>query len=605
MSKKESATKDHQKSSNKIDELLSSGQITNAVEFYNYFKNNRQTNDDSAGKSQNQSSNSVINLSRTKSSKLKKNTLNDYASILNKNEEEVEGESLIETENAFHHQHNNNKNKQNRHSMNLTTRPSNLTTGNRGINTQISYPKPNMNNSIRNKQSKNNNNKKKPSLKSSSSSSSLISLTMPSKNQNQTAKITPASKFNAYLIDIKETNNQTDTPPSNDTLLKYISPSLSPLPPPQQLSISRKKPSKQLPHSKSQTQLIEQNFSTLNSHPTVNNPIVRSKSFTVPNNSMTSGTLKGLNLNEQIINEQDTVHQSSNSVKNEVKDDYELLTGNDLNSINNLNTLPTSLTTLQHETPLIDDSTYYQKYKAQKKITSHIASNSQQHSTSKQTFNCESDRKKEEAINRIIRNERIKQIRIKIYEYELLKEYEVTPAPSHINNIKQSSHDENNDQKVDEDDVNDDDYNPNDDIFKSIFSNSLFDEYESINLPVNLSNVDDDDEDDDDNYESGFEDNDSVKLKKLSYKQQIESNHNRYDDKYLSCTTHKTNNSNIKPLKEGHEVYRIGNNSDTTFELISSDSRFQLKCSIISSEVKNIINVLKQVIIYKIVYLGL
>ncbi|RNA11840.1 hypothetical protein BpHYR1_013215, partial [Brachionus plicatilis] len=58
-------------------------------------------------------------------------------------------------------------------------------------------------------------------------------------------------------------------------------------------------------------------------------------------------------------------------------------------------------------------TSYYQKYKQQQSIKSTNGYD-----------DTEMDKRKEEAVNRIIRNERIKEIRMKMYEYELLKEYQ-------------------------------------------------------------------------------------------------------------------------------------------------------------------------------------
>ncbi|CAF1017629.1 unnamed protein product [Brachionus calyciflorus] len=198
----------------------------------------------------------------------------------------------------------------------------------------------------------------------------------------------------------------------------------------------------------------------------------------------------------------------------------------------------------------------------------------------------ELEKRKEEAINRIIRNERIKEIRLKMYEYELLKEYQNTDVNVSKSDDYSSSKfsksvedfsslNENLSEELTETSSVDHDYQSrlNSKSKKSINNyftrtygatggnKTIYDEYRSN------SNLEDDDEglfDNDEDYESGIEDDDITI--------------NRYQKK--------------QRVKPGYELYQL--NSQSGFNFAPNQSKFHLKISIISAEVKNIVNVLKQ-----------
>lgn len=280
-------------------------------------------------------------------------------------------------------------------------------------------------------------------------------------------------------------------------------------------------------------------------------------------------------------------------------------------------------------------TTYYQKYKINQQQQNKQQSNRYiaDTNTSPQPQQGAVTQNKEDAINRIIRNEKIKQIRIKIYEYELLKEYQTVntnqeettkqndllidkklinranklnnkpvndsqlkylPRQSEPNNkniIPITNKSEHNNQlnseldhKEDElDDVETDIVNETeyDDLLDD--DDDLFNDTDSL-----LDNLDDD------NYESGIEDDSFNKYKRSQQDQQIQSNLNRI---YQSNNSN-TSNKSRRVVKPGFEIYQIGGSSTANFSLCLSSaaqSTFQLKISIISAEVKNIVNVLKQV----------
>jgi hypothetical protein len=151
---------------------------------------------------------------------------------------------------------------------------------------------------------------------------------------------------------------------------------------------------------------------------------------------------------------------SADSVSSHTEKDSNHLKSNDSNNgnhiaennaVNNNNDFLPSSSSIQSISSIFLNSnltTYYQKYKNQQQkhqakppqrsaTVASVASNYDLNEPGSQnnlfnelqpqlaaSSNTNFDRKKEDAINRIIRNEKIKQIRIKIYEYELLKEYQ-------------------------------------------------------------------------------------------------------------------------------------------------------------------------------------
>jgi hypothetical protein len=281
------------------------------------------------------------------------------------------------------------------------------------------------------------------------------------------------------------------------------------------------------------------------------------------------------------------------------------------------------------------------------------------------------EKRKEDAINRIIRNERIKQIRIKMHEYELLKEYQTCNNNQHEQESvlgAYQTHDSNNEDLFnttttsgenndDNDEFELDNSNTNNKARK-IHSKSKSSKCFSLNnygafLNNPVSQDLNDDYELDDNEESGLNDDNSYltlnkvipensnsnsikRPNKLSdyslpsdeYKAKLgfympktneatfdeyknenyfEDNEENYesgiedDDFSMSAPKYSkqkqrhnmsrnfASSLNVKP---GYELYQIGGG---LFNLSSSQSTFQLKVSIISAEVKNIVNVLKQV----------
>lgn len=203
-------------------------------------------------------------------------------------------------------------------------------------------------------------------------------------------------------------------------------------------------------------------------------------------------------------------------------------------------------------------NSYYQKYKLQQSAKPVDALDDK-----------DMDRRKEEAINRIIRNQRIKEIRMKMYEHELLKEYQSLDTNQTCCVEPKSFEDfASLNENVSEDGFDEQRQKPKQyTYFNRTYGNrTIFDEYRS-NLhdneghADNANNQDDfnddeddeDDEEEDDDYESGIEDDHSIDKKKKKI------------------------------------------NFSSGISLSPNQSRFQLKISIISAEVKNIINVLKQV----------
>jgi hypothetical protein len=331
-------------------------------------------------------------------------------------------------------------------------------------------------------------------------------------------------------------------------------------------------------------------------------------------------------------------------------------------------------------------TSYYQKYKLEQKQRSKQYSASGPNRTAASYLSDNTnlvnpgdyEKRKEDAINRIIRNERIKQIRIKMHEYELLREYQTCTSAANalehgsvlgayetndnnnsedlfnttttsgdnnddndefdfdssnkaktkthsklkpnkyfsLNNYgallnKPVSQDLNDDYELDDNEessLNDDDYpalnksiplpenGPNklsdynlpsssDDTLNKQYKSRLsyynaakaheasFDEYKNENYY----------EDNEESYESGIEDDGfSMTAPKYSKKQNQQRLLNSLNRSFGGA-------SNVKP---GYELYQIGGG---LFNLSSSQSTFQLKVSIISAEVKNIVNVLKQV----------
>lgn len=302
------------------------------------------------------------------------------------------------------------------------------------------------------------------------------------------------------------------------------------------------------------------------------------------------------------------------------------------------------------------NSAYYQKYRQQNQVHQHQQQPHQicHNNNNVQNYD-QTDRKKEEAINRIIRNEKIKQIRTKMFEYELLKEYgALNPLPASIPSDLQldKGTSDSNDQQTN--------YKPfipsNSKAAKKLKkqqakANNLFSSY---NIDENIEDSDSDDKSSmssqtnrssynnqrslnnmaasrssttfenykDDVFNMGRADEDDMSQRGDMFYEDHTTNEeeeddflfsdvsftNRDDDNYESgieedssfCKSMSMNASHGsktvkgKKVKPGYERYDIG--SVNCFGLSAfAQSTFHLKCSIINTEVKNIMNVLKQV----------
>lgn len=323
----------------------------------------------------------------------------------------------------------------------------------------------------------------------------------------------------------------------------------------------------------------------------------------------------------------------------------------------------------------LNSTSYYQKYKQnqqkkQQQQQSQPLANTTNLSQIGSSLNSieddwEMEKRKEDAVNRIIRNEKIKQIRLKIYECELLKEYQnFTPATnlsgggfdsqsqqqettqdtsssrtrkktaqstSKINNYfsrtygaqTQAATSASNTGALD---VVYNISNPKQRIFDEYKSGSG-DETGAVDPEPDLSSVDDElfQLNNEENYESGIEDDENSSTSSSFYF--TTSVRKVPSPKSTKPTSNKTQQSrkNNKSSGATYDLYRLGGGSgsggggDTSTECISASSSgstiagsssnpnlfinlssaaqstFQLKISIISAEVKNIVNVLKQV----------
>jgi hypothetical protein len=380
---------------------------------------------------------------------------------------------------------------------------------------------------------------------------------------------------------------------------------------------------------------------------------------------------------------------------------------------------------IEVDNPLISLSTlflnsnltsYYQKYKQNQQQSRKIQQQQQQQQYQKRPsssiINLYYDRKKEEAINRIIRNERIKQIRIKIYENELLKEYQsLNPVvaeqekcesseldrPSSLSSYEATSdeygyrphasklpYNRNESEDVVQAQSNEnqrtlsfpanwrrqkprvsafDEYicNEDDEYERGGYADEEYENMESDYYNFNEADDIDNDENDDgcyideddeeENVESGIEEeeeeegvrvdisnkrllqqqqqqqqqkhepNSEEETKRLAHverkrkqRQQIINNMTRTfdlfeesDNEYASsnetATTAKRaprSSTTTRKTKPGYQLYQIGAGCSLDLGFLGlsqaqSQSTFHLKISIISAEVKNIVNVLKQV----------
>ena len=278
-------------------------------------------------------------------------------------------------------------------------------------------------------------------------------------------------------------------------------------------------------------------------------------------------------------------------------------------------------------------NSYWEKYKLKKnaKCESLNVANLAAYLKDQLVFDskAEYERRKEEAIGRIILNERIKQIRTRMHEAELLKEYQFDQSVS-----------TNDDDGGDGDDDDDENTNNNNNNNSTSYCNEEDDDpydgecgrnagggggggggdyYYDEFIPFEETIVCDDgglDGDDvgggklddyyyslhmDDDYESGIEED------KYAGKSQQLTGGGEYTQSKAKAKNKKKSNAATKQqqqqhqqqqqqsqscVKPGHELYQIGTGC---LSMYSSQSRFNLKISMIGEEVKHIVNVLKQV----------
>ena len=552
---------------NEIDKLLNSGKITNAVDFYNYFKNKQLIDSNSTNTSQPHQQTPASTAGSKKRQKKSKTNLNDYVNII---QAPLQGQGLSQLK------HNNSFN--------------NGIPGNK-IRYKKTYSSHNISNMTNNNSPTNQN--------LSLSSISIPDRQSPSPNSNQSTK----NQFN------KRTSLKQSNIPNTESIFNayQITDSIDP------------------------------------------SDDINDSSTNISNNLELP-----VEPNVEKLNEQSSVNTSP-------------IPAND----------PNFATDYQHSNPqslssifLKNSSTYYQKYQQQQQpIVQNYSSTSPIQTVYTNHGGGGYDRKKEEAINRIIRNEKIKQIRIKMYEYELLKDYgALNPQPLTISSdmqmdevdsknefedfqtndkqsgvgsikpysfipkpLKKSKNNKNKNnnsfssyQQIDgtdnsenlqnngEDSDSDDKSSMSSQTHRlnrsygaATRSSTTFDEYKDGSyiknyddnreendgyneMYENTTNEDDDDDflfsdefsqKDDENYESGIEEDSCSKSEK-------------------SMKSNQTNKkgSTTKKVKPGFERYEFGSVNSFTLSAFAQ-STFQLKCSIISAEVKNIVNVLKQVII--------
>ena len=664
---------------NKLDKLLLSGKITNAVEFYNYFKNkSNQTNNTNANNNNNNtnispvptptpsqqnsstlnsygpfctspiptsssssslSSYSTVSNQPTNSNKRNKNnktnTLNDYATLLQSSSPQPhpthkprnKKQPSSSSSNLVAYNNNNNRNVPHSSIQHLSTSNLSIPT-----NLFLNQPKQFLMYSLTNSEIRNPN-------KAHSNYQQLL-------NQKQSNILTIAPTTPSSLQTIL---NSASSTPTNNQQFQIASIASTPTPNPRQQRINK----------------------------SASSTLISDNSDSIFNQYLIDNTDSKLNGNSSLL---DNSNQEQQNVENSLKN------SSSTNIDSSLNSQHVSISSIFLNSSL---TSYYQKYKLEQKQRSkqYSAPNGPNRTAASYLSDNTNlvnpgdyEKRKEDAINRIIRNERIKQIRIKMHEYELLREYQTctstantleqgsvlgayqtndnnnnsedlfnttttsgdnnddndefdfdssnkTKAKTHsklkpnkyfsLNNYgallnKPVSQDLNDDYELDDNEessLNDDDYSalnksiplsengPNklsdynlpsssDDTLNKQYKSRLgyynaakaheasFDEYKNENYY----------EDNEESYESGIEDDGfsmtaPIYSKKQNQQQRLLNNLNRSFG----------GASNIKP---GYELYQIGGG---LFNLSSSQSTFQLKVSIISAEVKNIVNVLKQV----------
>lgn len=562
----------------KIDELLQTGQISNAVEFYNYFKN--KSNTTTSPLPQQQYSYNPVSTCLTVSTLSAFNTTSSPPLPTSSSSSSLSSYSTVSNQTIP-------QNKRNTHSGTNTSKKTNKT------NTLNDYA-----NLLQtsNQQSQQHNFNTKPRCKKTSSSSSLAIYANPSLPSILSTS-TLSIPSNLYTLNTNCINN----PSSNQQFLAYA------------LSSNQ---SMGLPCSNRRPVTIQSVPTTITPTTTINPAIF--DEYLIENRNVKTDT-------DAAANQLDS-YQNSKSTS---------ISSMFLNSANS----------------------YYQKYRQQQRLQHNQNQQQPQHFSISNPSNNnylmvddkyqqqDLEKRKEDAINRIIRNERIKEIRLKIYEYELLKEYQnlnqnlatnlITSQEESFNyNFNQDSksddyatHNDNLSEELNNNDNRtetsslEQDYsasrsvksNKNKKSINNYFSRTygssnnrphsedsntsstiktVFDEYKSENTiePVSLVYYDDDeyyenDEDNEDNYESGIED----------------------EDGSFSMSNINRNKQKQQRIKPGYELYQISTSSSNSnnnagfgfgsigLGLSSIQSKFLLKISIISAEVKNIVNVLKQV----------
>jgi hypothetical protein len=201
--------------------------------------------------------------------------------------------------------------------------------------------------------------------------------------------------------------------------------------------------------------------------------------------------------------------------------------------------------------------------------------------------------KKDDAINRIIRNERIKQIRNKINEFELLKEYQkFDDQPTGSKMVTSLLGDTFDTMSVESDyGFIDDDFN--EDQLKKIKRSISYCDY-LFSSDDNYRDTDEAEQQDDMVMEADVDSSISCKLNDSSIDDLMSLASFKSNQ---SLSTNSVNTRPLKSVKPGHELYQIGNLSSS-----SQSTTFQLKVSIIGAELKNVVNVLKQVCVYGVFY---
>jgi hypothetical protein len=524
-----------------LDELLKTGKIANAVDFYNYFKSKHTcsqpqalvTSISSASSSSSISSYcqgqpSSLNHIQSGGKKNKKNrsTLNDYASIL-----------------------------QNQNSHNQTSLYLN-----------------------------------QPSL----------SVIKPIKCRNNSTSSIDLSEYSQSPVN---SNNSTQAKATNQSQIKISSSSNLSIPSNSYNFTSQNEPSsinKQKQHHQFSVYNLVTDKNNLNSHCSNNMstsmkqiqslPKAKSKDF-IYNYYL----IENKTINEPSNNFLKTFNGESKEKKGLTNNVLAIRQENEKSTIISHNTTNSSLRNLSSVFLNSSLNNYYKKYNLQQAGTFTLKST-----------DLEFERQqKEDAINRIIRNEKIKQIRNKMIEYELLKDYQTLASPNsprvetdsyncsglfsddlEINNINEKSDKKaikiTNQNSVSSLSQSSSQSSMDIPFYRKI-PKAMFEEYTFDSSVEGFQNNQSEEAD----YESGIEDDNIVTNQQIYNNQhRIKSNMNRAYNQNLGTAK----NQNLGFVKPGHEHYQVGD-----FNLYSSQSKFNLKISIISAEVKNIVKVLKQV----------